>query len=173
MVLWKSLKARLVADGNTQKAGVDFNRIFSSVVKTTTIRLVLAIAAARDYNLTSIDIRQAYLQAELKEDLFMRCPPNVYAFDSKKRPLCCRLRRSLYGLKQAGREWAMLFTSFHLSWGFLRCRPWCRSVSRVGHRRSLGGRSRGASKTKQPRYSAHTGAYTRSRRLTHRVSQGQ
>ena len=57
----EKFKARLVADGNTQKHGVDFDRIFSTVVKTTTIRLVLAIAAARDYNLTSIDIRQAYL----------------------------------------------------------------------------------------------------------------
>ena len=68
----EKFKARLVADGNTQKYGVDFDRVFSTVVKTSTIRLVLIIAAARDYNLTSIDIRQAYLQAELKEDLFMR-----------------------------------------------------------------------------------------------------
>ena len=49
-------KARLVADGNTQKHGVDFNRVFATVVKALTIRLVLAIAAARDYNLTSLDI---------------------------------------------------------------------------------------------------------------------
>jgi len=52
-------KARLVADGNTQKHGVDFNRVFATVVKALTIRLVLAIAAARDYNLTSLDIRFA------------------------------------------------------------------------------------------------------------------
>ena len=116
----EKFKARLVADGNTQKHGVDFDRIFSSVVKTTTIRLVLAIAAARDYNLSSIDIRQAYLQAELTQDLFMRPPPDVHPFDSRGRPLVCKLRRSLYGLKQAGREWAILFTSFLLSWGFVR-----------------------------------------------------
>ena len=61
-------KARLVADGNTQKHGVDFNRVFATVVKALTIRLVLAIAAARDYNLTSLDIRQAYLQATIDED---------------------------------------------------------------------------------------------------------
>ena len=116
----EKFKARLVADGNTQKAGVDFDRIFSSVVKTTTIRLVLTIAAARGFNLTSIDIRQAYLQAELGQDLFMRPPPDVYPFDSHGKPLVCKLLRSLYGLKQAGREWAMLFTSFLLSWGFDR-----------------------------------------------------
>ncbi len=70
-------KARLVADGNTQKHGVDFNRVFATVVKALTIRLVLAIAAARDYNLTSLDIRQAYLQATIDEDLYMRVPPGV------------------------------------------------------------------------------------------------
>ena len=73
----EKFKARLVADGNTQKHGVDFDRVFSSVVKTLTIRLALIVAAACDYNLSSIDIRQAYLQAELKEDLFMRIPPGI------------------------------------------------------------------------------------------------
>ena len=116
----EKFKARLVADGNTQKHGIDFDRIFATVVKTTTIRLVLALAAARDYNLSSIDIRQAYLQAEITEDLFMRPPPGVWPFDSQRRPLVCKLRRSLYGLKQAGREWAVLFTSFLVTWGMAR-----------------------------------------------------
>ena len=116
----EKFKARLVADGNTQKFGVDFDRIFSTVVKVTTIRLVLIIAAACGYNLTSIDIRQAYLQAELKEDLYMRPPPDVRPFDSQRRPLVCKLRRSLYGLKQAGREWGMLFAAFLINWGFKR-----------------------------------------------------
>ena len=116
----EKFKARLVADGNTQKYGVDFDRIFATVVKTQTIRLVLIIAAARDYNLTSIDITQAYLQAELKEDLFMRVPPGVQRFDSAGQPLVCKLRRSLYGLKQAGREWAVLFSSFLVDWGMTR-----------------------------------------------------
>ena len=68
-------KARLVADGNTKKFRIDYDRIFATVVKSLTICLVLIIAAARDYNLSSIDIRQTYLQAEIKEDLFMRVPP--------------------------------------------------------------------------------------------------
>ena len=55
----EKFKARLVADGNTQKHGVDFDRVFATVVKTTTIRLVLILAAARQYHLTSIDIRHA------------------------------------------------------------------------------------------------------------------
>jgi transposase InsO family protein len=116
----EKFKARLVADGNTQKQGVDFDRVFASVVKTSTIRLVLVIAAARDFNLSSIDIRQAYLQGHLSQDLYMRPPPDVYPFDNQGRPLVCKLLRSLYGLKQAGREWAILFSSFLTSWGMTR-----------------------------------------------------
>ena len=112
----EKFKARLVADGNTQKHGVDFDRVFATVVKTLTIRLVIAIAAARDYNLSSIDVRQAYLQAELKEDLYMRMPPGL-----PSRPgHVCKLRRSLYGLRQAGREWAVLFSKFLTEWGMVR-----------------------------------------------------
>ena len=94
-------KARLVADGNTQKYGIDFDRIFSTVIKPQTIRLALIIATLKDWNVTSIDIRQAYLQADLDIPLYMNVPPGVTRFDSKQRPLVCKLRRSLYGLKQA------------------------------------------------------------------------
>ena len=116
----EKFKARLVADGNTQKYGVDYDRIFATVVKTSTIRLALIIAAARDFNLTQIDIRQAYLQAELPEKLYMRVPPGIPQFNEKREPLVCRLNRTLYGLKQAGREWGVLFASFLVSWGFTR-----------------------------------------------------
>ena len=116
----EKFKARLVADGNTQKFGIDFDKIFSTVVKSSTIRHVFIVAAARDYNLSQIDIRQAYLQAELNEDLYMRVPPGVPAFDEKGRPMVCKLNRTLYGLKQAGREWGMLFSAFLVSWGFVR-----------------------------------------------------
>ena len=116
----EKFKARLVADGNTQKFGIDFDRIFSTVVKSSTIRLVIIVAAARDYNLSQIDIRQAYLQAELTEDLYMRALPGVPAFDEKVKPLVCKLNRILYGLKQAGREWGLLFSALLVSWGFVR-----------------------------------------------------
>ena len=113
-------KARLVADGNTQKYGVDFDRIFSTVVKASTIRLVLVVAAANDYNLSQIDIKQAYLQAEVTENLFMHVPPGIHPFDDQGRPLMCKLKRSIYGLKQAGKEWSTLFADFIVSWGFVR-----------------------------------------------------
>ncbi len=84
-------KARLVVDGNTQKCGIDYDRIFVTVVKPLNIRFFL-IAAARDYNLSSLDIRQAYLQAEIKEDLFMHVPLDVSHHTSAGKPRVCKLR---------------------------------------------------------------------------------
>ena len=114
----EKFKCRLVANGNTQKQGVDFDRIFSTVVKITTIRVVLAIAAANDYNLTSIDVCQAYLQGKLEEDLYMQMPPGLPSRSRDGRRLVVKLERSIYGLKQAGRVWWQLLTSFLLEWGF-------------------------------------------------------
>ena len=87
-------------------------------MKMSTVRLVLAIATAKDYNLTSVDIRQAYLQAELSEDLYMRVPAGLPDRDSSGAPLVLKLNRSLYGLKQAGREWNKLLVAFLIEWGF-------------------------------------------------------
>ena len=115
-------KARLVADGNTQKHGIDFDRVFATVVKSSTLRLLLILAAFHDYDLHQVDIRQAYIQAKLDADLYMHPPPGVSAFDQHGRRLVCKLRRSLYGLKQAGREWAVLLTTFLVGWGFTRSR---------------------------------------------------
>ena len=92
----EKFKCRLVADGNTQRYGVDFHQIFSTVVKLSTLRLVLAIAAAHDLNLTSIDVRQAYLQADVKEDLYMRMPPGLPTHDAHGNKLVVKLRKSLW-----------------------------------------------------------------------------
>ena len=126
-------KARLVADGNTQKHGIDFDRVFSAVVKASTLRLLLVLAALHDYDLHQIDIRQAYIQAKLDTDLYMQPPPGVAAYDSKGNRLVCKLRRSLYGLKQAGREWAGLFSAFLANWGFTRSKiDTCLYTYRIG-----------------------------------------
>lgn len=114
----EKFKARLVADGNTQQWGIDFDRVFSTVAKLSTLRLLLVIAAGYDYNLSSIDIQQAYLQAVLSEELYMMVPPGLANVDEAGYQLAVRLRRSLYGLKQAGREWHLLFASTLKDFGF-------------------------------------------------------
>lgn len=113
-------KARLVADGNTQRYGVDFDRIFSTVAKLSTLRIILVLTAAYDYNASSIDIRQAYLQATLNEELFMEIPPGLPNVNADGEPLVARLKRSLYGLKQAGREWHLLLTGTLKEFGFVQ-----------------------------------------------------
>lgn len=116
----EKFKARLVADGNTQQYGVDFDRVFSTVAKLSTLRVLLVLAACEDYNLSSIDIRQAYLQATLNEELYMEVPPGLENVDRDGNPLVVRLKRSLYGLKEAGREWHSLLATTLLEWGFFQ-----------------------------------------------------
>lgn len=76
------------------------------------------MAAMWDFNLSSIDIRQAYLQADLHEDLYMKMPPNLPDTDPEGDKLVVKLLKSLYGLKQAGREWNQLLTTELCTWGF-------------------------------------------------------
>ena len=97
----KRYKARLVVKGFQQKEGVDYNEIFSPVVKLTTIRLVLKIVAAENLHLEQLDVKTAFLHGDLEEELYMRQPEGFIKEDSKN--LVCRLKKSLYGLKQAPR----------------------------------------------------------------------
>lgn len=129
----EKFKARLVADGNTQRWGIDFDKVFSTVAKLSTLRLALILAAAYDYNLSSIDVRQAFLQAILSEELYMMVPPSLPECDSDGYPLVVRLKRSLYGLKQAGREWHKLFSTTLNRWGFTQsCIDTCLFTYRRG-----------------------------------------
>ena len=116
----EKFKARLVADGNTQRYGIDFDRVFATVVKASTLRLLLLVATLHDYDLHQVDIRQAYIHAKLTTNLYMHPPPGADACDSQGRRIVYKLRRSLYGLKQAGREWAALLSNFLIGWGFFR-----------------------------------------------------
>jgi hypothetical protein len=92
-------KARLVVRGDQQQYGVDFTETFSAVVKSTTLRLLLSIAAAQNLVLHHVDVVQAFLCADLEETVYVRPPPGVDA----PAGYVWKLRKSLYGLKQAPR----------------------------------------------------------------------
>jgi hypothetical protein len=98
-------KARLVAQGFSQVPGIDFFDTYAPVATLASIRTVLALSARQDYELHQIDIKGAYLNGKLTEDevIYMRQPPG---FESPTHPQkVCRLRKTLYGLKQSGRRW--------------------------------------------------------------------
>ncbi|CAI5459616.1 unnamed protein product [Closterium sp. Yama58-4] len=96
-------KARYVARGFSQREGVDFFQTFSPTPKMTTLRVLLHVAAQRDYELHSLDFSTAFLQGSLHEEIWLRRPPG---FTGSFPPgTQWSLRRPVYGLRQAPREW--------------------------------------------------------------------
>ena len=96
-------KARLVARGFSQIEGVDYDQIFSPVVRFETVRLMLALAALEDMHLSGLDVRNAYLYGDLEEEIYMEQPEGFT--EPGKEHMVLRLRKALYGLKQAGLAW--------------------------------------------------------------------
>ena len=111
-------KARVVAKGFTQVEGVDFHEVFSPVVKHSSIRALLAFVAMEDIKLYQLDVKTAFLHGELEEEIYMK---QLEGFEVKgKENYVCRLKKSLYGLKQSPRQWYKKFDSFMLSHDFTR-----------------------------------------------------
>ena len=101
----KSLKARLVADGCGQLLGVDYHETYAATPSPEIERLLLMYAASKDYEVHQIDVDNAYLHAPLDVPVYMNIPAGVNIAHGKGDVLL--LKRSLYGLKQAGRQWAL------------------------------------------------------------------
>jgi hypothetical protein len=111
-------KARLVAKGYSQISGIDFNDVFSPVVKHSSIRTLLSIVAMHDHELEQLDVKTAFLHGELEEVIYMDQPKGFVV--PGKENLVCRLKKYLYGLRQSPRQWYRRFDSFMISHGFKR-----------------------------------------------------
>ena len=112
-------KARLVVKGFAQKKGIDFDEIFSPVVKMTSIRTILSLVAVEDLHLEQLDVKTTFLHGDLEEEIYMQ-QPQGYEVKGKEK-LVCRLKKSLYGLKQAPRQWYLKFDKFMSEQGYTRC----------------------------------------------------
>ena len=111
-------KARLVVKGFGQKKGIDFDEIFSPVVKMSSIRVVLSLTASLDLELEQLDVKTDFLHGDLNEEIYMSQPEG---FEVKgKEHMVCKLKKSLYGLKQASRQWYKKFDSFMVSHEYKR-----------------------------------------------------
>ena len=111
-------KARLVVKGFSQKQGIDFDEIFSPVVKMSSIRVVLGLVASLDLELEQLDVKTAFLHGDLKEEIYMDQPEGFKV--KGKEHMVCKLKKSLYGLKQAPRQWYKKFDSFMVGHEYTR-----------------------------------------------------
>ena len=109
-------KARLVVKGYLQKYGIDYVETFAPVVRMEVLRMILTIAASLDWEIHQMDVKTAFLNGFLEEEIYMN-QPEGYVTKGKEN-LVCRLLKSLYGLKQAPRVWHGALTEYLLSCGF-------------------------------------------------------
>ena len=111
-------KARLVAQGYTQREGIDYEEVYAPVVKYNSIRTLLAIANELDLDVHQMDVKCAFLQGELEEEIFMQQPEGFIDKDHPDK--VCRLRKSIYGLKQSARCWNFAVNTFLKDTGYVQ-----------------------------------------------------
>ncbi|RVW95281.1 Retrovirus-related Pol polyprotein from transposon RE1 [Vitis vinifera] len=112
-------RAQLVAKGFTQFYGIDYEETFAPVAKLNSIRVLLSVAVNLDWNLHQLDVKNAFLNRELEEEVYMKIPPSMETPENSGK--VCKLRKSLYYLKQSPRAWFDRLTRVVKKHGFIQC----------------------------------------------------
>lgn len=112
-------KTRLVAKGYAQRHGVDFDEVFVPVARMETVRLLLALEAHGGWQVHHMDVKSAFLNGDLEEEVYVQQPPR-YICDGEEQKVL-RLRKAFYGLRQAPRAWNAKLDTSLVSLGFTRC----------------------------------------------------
>ena len=106
-------KARIVAKGQEEGQAVDFDEIFSPVVKMATLRVIVTLVAKKDLGLFQINVKTDFLHGDLDEEIYMEQPKGYEVHE--KMPLVCKLNKSLYLLKKSPQKWYRQFDAFMTS----------------------------------------------------------
>ena len=112
-------KARLVAKGYKQKEGIDYDEVFAPVVRMETIRLLISQAAQFKWPIFQMDVKSAFLNGVLEEEVYIEQPPGYMKIGEEKKVL--KLKKALYGLKQAPRAWNTRIDTYFKENGFKQC----------------------------------------------------
>jgi hypothetical protein len=112
-------KARLVARGFSQTYGIDYDETFAPVAKMNTVRILVSCAANFGWKLHQLDVKNAFLHGDLQEEVYMEIPPGFGTRETTGR--VCRLKKSLYGLKQSPRAWFDRFKRVVCGMGYGQC----------------------------------------------------
>jgi len=111
-------KARLVVKGCAQREGIDYQDTYAPVARLSSLRILLSIVNKLNLHIQQLDVKNAFLNGILKEDIYMLPPEGLEV----KTGLVCKLNRTLYGLKQAPLEWNRRFDDFATALGYRKCK---------------------------------------------------
>lgn len=111
-------KARLVVKGYAQQPGIDYSETFAPVARLDTVRTVIALAAQKEWDLYQLDVKSAFLNGELKEEVYVQQPQGFVTKGQEEKVY--KLKKALYGLKQAPRAWYSEIDSYFIQQGFER-----------------------------------------------------
>jgi hypothetical protein len=111
-------KARLIAKGYVQQAGVDFDEVFAPIARLESVRTMLALVAHQRWEVHHMDVKSAFLNGDLKEEVYIAQPPGFVISGSENKVI--RLHKVLYGLRQAPRAWNAKLDDTLVSVGFKR-----------------------------------------------------